>query len=247
MQFLEIVRKVFRKKKKEPRFSAVILAAGSSTRMGRDKVELCIGGEPVVIRTIRAFESSPLVSEIILVTRGDRIAELADRVKEVRFQKVKAVIAGGSTRAESSLAGVLAADPKASLIAIHDCARPFVSERIIHDTACAARDYYAAVPVVPVTDTVKFKEGDFVGETLDRDLLCGIQTPQIFRADLIKGALTYAVKKKLPITDDTSAAAFLGVKSRMVEGDRDNIKLTTPEDIPFAEAIIKKREACVCE
>lgn len=241
MSFSETAKKLLSRKKKPPVFSAVILAAGNSTRMGQDKVELRIGGEPVLVHTVRAFESSELVNEIVLVTREDRVQELADQVKEYGFAKVRAVIAGGKTRAESSLAGVMAVSKKAKLISIHDCARPFVTEKLIRETACAARDFYAAVPVVPVTDTMKFRSGEYLGDTVDRDALCAIQTPQIFHADLIKGALTYVVKNRLPVTDDSSAASYLGFRTRMVEGDRDNIKLTTPDDIAFAEAILKNR------
>ncbi|MDO5445355.1 MAG: 2-C-methyl-D-erythritol 4-phosphate cytidylyltransferase [Eubacteriales bacterium] len=242
MAITERIRSITKKEKQPPIFSAVILAAGNSTRMGQDKIELSPGGIPVVVRAVRVFEESELVSEIILVTRGDRIQELADQIKGYGFQKVKAVIAGGATRAESSLAGVLATDKNAKLIGIHDCARPFVSQRVIRDTACAARDYYAALPVIPVTDTIKIKDGDFLGNLVDRETLCSIQTPQIFKADLIKGALTYVVKNNLPVTDDSSAVAYLGIKTRMVEGDRENIKLTTPDDLVFAEAIIRHRE-----
>ena len=241
MSFSETAKKLLSRKKKPPVFSAVILAAGNSTRMGQDKVELRIGGEPVLVHTVRAFESSELVNEIVLVTREDRVQELADQVKEYGFAKVRTVIAGGKTRAESSLAGVMAVSKKAKLISIHDCARPFVTEKLIRETACAARDFYAAVPVVPVTDTMKFRSGEYLGDTVDRDALCAIQTPQIFHADLIKGALTYVVKNRLPVTDDSSAASYLGFRTRMVEGDRDNIKLTTPDDIAFAEAILKNR------
>lgn len=245
MSFTDRIRALFRKKEKPAVFSAVILAAGNSTRMGRDKIELSAGGVPVVVRAVRAFEESELVSEIILVTREDRIEELAEQIREYGFHKVKAVIAGGSTRTESSLAGVMAADRRASLIAVHDCARPFVSRQVINDTACAARDFYAAVPVLPVTDTVKLRDGQFLGETVDRDELYAVQTPQIFRADIIKGALTYAIRNGISVTDDSSAVELLGFRTRAVPGDRDNIKLTTPDDIPFAEAIIRKREAAV--
>lgn len=242
MAILDRIRSFLKKEKKPPVFSAVILAAGNSTRMGQDKIELSPGGVPVVARAVRCFEQSELVSEIILVTRADRIAELAGQIRSYGFQKVKAVIAGGSTRAESSLAGVLAADRNAKLIGIHDCARPFVSQRVIRDTACAARDFYAALPVIPVTDTVKLKDGEYLGELVDRDSLCAIQTPQIFKADLIKGALTYVVKNQLPVTDDSSALSYMGIRTRMVEGDRENIKLTTPDDMIFAEAIVNNRK-----
>ena len=225
------------------RCSAVILAAGSSVRMGRDKVEILTGGEPVVARTVRAFEESELIDEIVLVTREDRVEELAGVVSAQGFKKIKSVVAGGKTRQDSSLAGVLAVNPKAKLIAIHDCARPFVTQKIIQDTVRAAHESYAALPVIACSDTMKIKDGNFLGDTVDRDRLCRVQTPQVFRSDLIKGALTYVVKNHLPVTDDSSALAYLGFRTRAVQGDPDNIKLTTPEDMFFAEAIIGKRQS----
>ena len=223
--------------------SAVILAAGSSTRMGRDKVEILAGGEPVVARTVRAFEESDLIDEIVLVTREDRLEELAEVVSSGGFKKIKSIVAGGKTRQESSMAGVMAVSPKAKLIAIHDCARPFVTGKVIADTVMAAHESYAALPVISCSDTMKLKDGEYLGKTVDRDSLLRVQTPQIFRSDLIKGALTYVVKNRLPVTDDSSALAYLGFRTRAVEGDPDNIKLTTPEDMFFAEAILKKRQA----
>lgn len=228
-------------RKKNPKCTAVVVAAGNSTRMQKDKNAMELGGVPVIIRTLREFEASPLVSEIVLVTKAENIENLASLVKDYSLSKVKKVIAGGATRAESSLNGVLAAERGAKLIAIHDGARPFVTQGIIEDAINAARDYRAAVPIIKSVDTLRTFENGFISGNLDRDTVARIQTPQVFDADLIKGALTFAVSKELPITDDASAAALLGLKIKTVPGDEDNIKLTTPKDMDLAEMILKNR------
>lgn len=228
-------------RKKNPKCTAVVVAAGNSTRMQKDKNAMELGGVPVIIRTLREFEASPLISEIVLVTKAKNIENLAPLVKEYGLSKVKKVIAGGATRAQSSLNGVLAAERGAKLIAIHDGARPFVTQGIIEDAVNAAKDYRAAVPVIKSVDTLRTFENGFISGNLDRDTVARIQTPQVFDADLIKGALTYAVSKELPITDDASAAALLGLKIKTVPGDEDNIKLTTPKDMDLAELILKNR------
>ena len=232
----------FRTNTKTPHCSAVILAAGNSTRMGKDKAVLSLGGIPVLIRSIQAFQKHELVDEIIVVTREDAVQDIADLCAAWQLSKVKKVMAGGSTRAESSLAGVTAVSSRAEYIAIHDGARPLVTQKVITDTLYAARDYHAAVPVIPSTDTLRSVSGGFVGADVDRDSVIRVQTPQIFDADLIKGALTYALKKKIPLTDDSSAIRLTGFQVRTTEGDVGNIKLTTPEDLPVAEAILKDRE-----
>lgn len=224
-----------------PFCSAVVLAAGNSVRMGEDKIEMASGSLPVFIRTLKVFEAVEAVDEIILVTREDRMEALAEEVKNYGLTKVRSVVAGGKTRPESSLAGVTAASPEAKIIAIHDCARPFVSERIITECIEAANQYIAAAPAVPCTDTLKVIDGEYLSGTVDRAKLCRIQTPQVFQADIIKGALSYVVKNQLPVTDDTSAVEYMGYRTRLIEGDVDNIKLTTPEDLIFANAILKKR------
>ena len=154
------------------------------------------------------------------------------------------MLAGGATRVESALVGVSEAAPKASLIAIHDGARPLVTAELIERTVLAAKEHYAAVPVIPSTDTLKAVDGKgFVIGTVDRSTTFRVQTPQVFRADFIKGALTRAMEKNLPLTDDCSAIEMMGVRTMTVPGDEDNIKLTTPRDMILAEAILKAREA----
>ena len=230
----------FRTNTKTPHCSAVILAAGSSTRMGTDKSVLTLDGIPVIIRAVQAFEKHDLVDEIIVVTKEESVPMIADLCAQYALKKVRRVMAGGATRAESSLSGVTAVEKKAEYSAIHDGARPLITQKVITDALYAARDYHAAVPVIPSTDTLRMVENGFIGGDVDRDSVIRIQTPQIFDADLIKGALTYAVDKNVTVTDDSSAVRLTGFKIKTVEGDVNNIKLTTPEDVPVAEAILKE-------
>ena len=240
MDYKKILNR-FRQNTKIPHCSAVVLAAGSSTRMGIDKTLLELNSIPVMIRSALAFEENDLVDEIIIVTRGDKVEQTAELCTKYPIKKLTHVIAGGETRAESSLAGVSAVNSRADYIAIHDAARPLVTQEVITNVLYGARDYHAAVPVIPSTDTLRFIENGFIVGQADRESIGRIQTPQIFDADLIKGALTYAVSKKIPITDDSSAVALTGFQVKAIDGDKNNIKLTTPEDILLAETILKER------
>ncbi|MCI7136764.1 MAG: 2-C-methyl-D-erythritol 4-phosphate cytidylyltransferase [Clostridiales bacterium] len=231
-----------RKKEETPHCSAVIVAAGSSQRMGSDKLLHNLGIMPVLARTLLVFQDCELVDEIVVVTRMEKLEEVAELCKKYRIEKASKVICGGATRMESALAGVSEVKKKAKLIAIHDGARPLVSVELIENTVFAAAKYKAAVPAIKSVDTLKLAEdGETVTGSLDRELVLRVQTPQVFDADLIKGALTFAAEKKLPLTDDCSAVELMGVKARIVPGEEDNIKLTTPRDMLFAAAILKDR------
>ena len=231
-----------RKKEETPHCSAVIVAAGSSQRMGSDKLLHNLGIMPVLARTLLVFQDCELVDEIVVVTRMEKLEEVADLCKKYRIEKASKVICGGATRMESALAGVSEVKKKAKLIAIHDGARHLVSVELIENTVRAAAKYKAAVPAIKSVDTLKLAEdGVTVTGSLDRELVLRVQTPQVFDADLIKGALTFAAEKKLPLTDDCSAVELMGVKARIVPGEEDNIKLTTPRDMLFAAAILKDR------
>lgn len=222
--------------------SAVIVAAGNSQRMGKDKILMPINGKPVIAYTLEAFQNSDCIDEIIVVTKLDNLAVIADICNEYGITKTSKVVCGGKCRAESSLAGIQSVSEEASLIAIHDGARPFVSGRVIERCVAAAEENSAAAPAVFATDTVRIlnKKGAVVS-TPDRDLVALIQTPQIFEASLIKTALEKAVEKQLPITDDCSAVEAMGVKVSIVGGEPDNIKLTTARDVYIAEKIIEER------
>lgn len=239
MKLLNLLRK---KDDKPPVCSAVIVAAGSSQRMGSDKLMAVLGGMPVLVRTLLVFQRSDLVDEIVVVTRADRLEETAALCKEHGISKAAKVICGGKTRAESALAGVSEVKREAELIAIHDAARPLVTEDVIMRAVYAGRDYMAAAPAVVSTDTLKaVDEKGFITGTLDRERVYRMQTPQVFKAELIKGALTKAVSGGVPVTDDCAAMELMGVRCRVVLGDEDNIKLTTPRDMVLAAAILKDR------
>ncbi len=231
-----------RKKEETPHCSAVIVAAGSSQRMGSDKLLHNLGIMPVLARTLLAFQDCDLVDEIVVVTRMEKIMEVAGLCKKYRIEKASKVISGGATRMESALAGVSEVKSRAKLIAIHDGARPLVSVELIERTIRAAAQYKAAVPAVKSVDSLKLVDDkDTVTGSVDREQVLRVQTPQVFEADLIKGALSYAAGKKLPLTDDCSAAELMGIKAHVVPGEEDNIKLTTPRDMLFAAAILKDR------
>lgn len=231
--------------KKEPKLpycSAVIVAAGASSRMGFDKMTATLGNMPVIARSIKVFQDSPCISEIIIVTKSQSVAAMADICRQFGFDKVSKVVEGGKTRTESSLAGVCQVNEKAKLIAIHDGARPLVTEKVIADTAWAAAEKMAAAPGVPTADTIKLADDKgMVTGTVDREHAFAVQTPQIFAADLIKGALSRAVSKELSVTDDCAAVEATGMNVFIVPGDRDNIKLTSPADFYMCEKILSDR------
>ena len=219
--------------------SAVIVAAGSSSRMGFDKIFAEISGVPVIAATVSAFEASKAIDEIIIVTASESIEKMSELVKKYGITKVKKVICGGNSRQESSLNGVLECNKGADVICIHDGARPFVSPELIEMAVKYGRQYKSACPAIPVTDTIRMRDGSYGTDTLRRDSLAAIQTPQSFNADIIKAALTKAVEDGISITDDCSAAEAIGVKTYIFDGDERNIKLTRPQDFKLAEEIAK--------
>lgn len=218
--------------------TAVLVAAGSSTRMGFDKLSFDLGGETVLERSVRAFDECPEVDELVIVTGAS--GENARRAS-ARCKKPVRLVKGGSTRAESARSGVAAAHGK--LVAVHDAARPFVSQSVIADTIAAAARCGAAAPAVPVKDTIKtVAEDGAVTGTPDRSTLRAVQTPQVFEADLLKAALQSALENEVPVTDDCSAVERLGKVVYLIDGDEENLKITTPVDLVIAEAILAERE-----
>ena len=231
-----------RDKIRQPFRSAVIVAAGSSTRLGQDKLMLSLDGMPVLARTLRAFQDCTLIDEIIIVTRADRLEEFAALRDRYCVTKLSQVVVGGETRSGSSLAGVMAASKKATVIAIHDGARPLVTPELIERVILKAEKRQAAAPVLPLKDTVKERSGDMLVHTPPRETLAAVQTPQVFEATLIRAALTEALEQKRPITDDCTAVEAIGLPIAAVEGDEENIKITTAIDVIIAEEIIRRRE-----
>ncbi|MDD6160443.1 MAG: 2-C-methyl-D-erythritol 4-phosphate cytidylyltransferase [Oscillospiraceae bacterium] len=231
---------LFRRKAKKaaPVCSVVVVAAGSSARMGQDKIMMQVGDLPVIVHTLKAFESVPEVAEVVVVTRDDLISEIAGLCKVFDLQKVTKVVCGGSTRAESSRIGALEVRGDTPLIAVHDGARPFVSEQVIRAVIEKAAAAGAAAPAIPVKDTIKVARNGVVESTPDRSTLFCVQTPQVFDASLLRAALQKAVDDGADVTDDCSAVERMGMKVALTPGDERNIKLTTPDDIRLAEAIL---------
>jgi 2-C-methyl-D-erythritol 4-phosphate cytidylyltransferase len=218
---------------------AVIVAAGNASRMGGiDKILAKIGGEPVISRSVRAFQECDAVAEIVVVTRPDLIPEVSKLCGG--NSKVTAVVAGGKDRVESVHLGLNALSEDVKLAAIHDGARPMATWQLIDRCIRAANTYGAAAPAIPVKDTIKNVEGGIVVNTPDRAKLRAVQTPQVFDIDLLKAALQKAKEDGAAITDDCSAVERLGMKVRMVEGDERNIKVTTPMDLKIATMLLEE-------
>lgn len=222
--------------------TAVVVAAGSSTRMQQDKLLLEVLGKSVIVRSLEALENSSAIDEIIIVTKSERLEEMALIANGAGISKLSKIVIGGDTRTESALAGVSEADKRARIICIHDGARPFVSHEIISECVHQAALYNAACPVIPVKDTIRIAEKGVATMTPDRENTYAVQTPQAFNADIIKAALTAAVRDRKTYTDDCAAVEAMGVKIRVCTGSEDNIKITTPLDIPLAESIALRKE-----
>ena len=220
------------------RCGAVIVAAGTASRMGGiDKVMAPLKGEPMIVHTVRAFQNCDVIREIIIVTREDLMVPVMDLCH--RFDKVQAVIIGGANRQESVERGLSVLSSGTKLVAVQDGARPLITWQVIDRTVRAANSYGAAAPAVPVKDTIKVVTGGIVKETPDRSTLQAVQTPQVFDLDLLKGALARARAEEAPITDDCSAVERLGMSVKIVEGDERNLKVTTPMDLKIAELLLE--------
>lgn len=233
-----------KKNRQEPRgrVCAVIPAAGSSRRMGgEDKLLLPLLDVPVLARTLAVFERCSQVDEIIITCREQDIVPYGKLVRTYGFSKVTNIVRGGETRADSVLAGVRACPEDTELVAIHDGARPLVTDGIIYEAVEAARQYGAAAPVVPLKDSIKRVEDGRIMADIPRETVAAVQTPQVFRWNLIEQALDEAVRAGRTLTDDCAAAEALGVDVRATAGSYENIKITTPEDIAMGEAILAER------
>ncbi len=217
---------------------AVIVAAGASTRMGDagDKTLADIGGEPLIARTVDVFERCDAVTAIVLVV-SERNREAVAALREAKgWRKALPPIAGGARRQDSVRAGLDALPPECDWVLVHDGARPFVTPRMIEDGLAAAAATGAAIAVVPAFDTVKRIAGDGrVVETLDRSELAMVQTPQVFRRSLLERAHAEVADD---VTDDAAMVERIGVEVRTFDGARSNIKVTTPEDLVIASALL---------
>ena len=217
---------------------AVIVAAGTAQRMGGvDKIMADLGGEPLILRTVRGFQATAVIGEIIIVARPERIDQISSLCQEAGLDKVRLVVAGGETRQASVRLGLEQLSRGIQLAAIADAARPLVTPQLI-DRVVRAAGAYGAAPAVPVKDTIKVIKDGFALETPARATLRAVQTPQVFDYDVICGALAKAGNTVL--TDDCAAVERLGMPVRLVEGEENNFKVTTRQDLLLARAILQE-------
>jgi len=222
--------------------SAILVAAGKGARMGAgvDKLFLEVAGRPVVAHTWRRFDGTPCIGEIILVVRRGRQNTFAKLAAEYHFQKPFRVVVGGAERQDSVWNGLKALSAASEIVAIQDAARPCTSGELIAATVRAAEESGAAVAAQPVTDTIKESaDGRFIQRTLDRSRLWSVQTPQTFRVEVIRRALTEVRHRGLFFTDDTAACELIGQPVRLVSSVAPNPKVTVPGDLPFLETLLK--------
>ena len=236
--------KLPRRRGNHPYCAALVPAAGRSRRMGgTDKLTALLGGEPVLHRTLWALDNARLVDEIVVAASPDRLEEIAALCVRAGVKKPLRVVEGGESRAQSVLMAALAASDSCELLAVHDGARPLIRGEQVDDMVRLGQKTYAAAPALPVTDTVKVADtAGVVQSTPDRRSLYAVQTPQVFQANLLKAALQSAVEANAEITDDCSAVERLGKEVYLAPGWRENIKITTQEDLMLAETFLRERE-----
>lgn len=225
-----------------PYVTAIIVAAGNSTRMGcgMSKQFIPILGKPAVSYTFRAFEDSKSISEVVVVCRECDLLHIKEIAEDENCKKIKAFVFGGATRSDSVCAGVMAASENTTHFAIHDGARALILPEDIDHVVSVAFECKAAALAVPVTDTIKVVDSDgFIVSTPDRATLRGAQTPQVFEKSLYLSALEN--NKNSEFTDDCALVETQSARVKIVIGDYTNIKITTPQDIPLAEGVLKKR------
>ena len=221
--------------------SAIIVAAGSSERMGFDKLFALISGKPVIAHTIAVFERTDCVDEIILVGRADSLGEFRKIVGEPT--KVKQIVEGGAERSDSVRAGLEHLNPESDFVAVHDAARPMVTPgKITRVFEVCRTSGGAAALAEPINDTLKRADADLaVKESVDRSGVYAMQTPQVFARKLLEEAYCLVAKKNVSVTDEVSAVELLDRKIVLVPNHDFNFKITYPRDLPLAEFVLKQR------
>lgn len=226
--------------------TAIIVASGNSTRMGEgiSKQMLLLDNIPVIARTIMAFDESEYIDEIIVVAKEEEFYLYQEFQKLYKFKKLVRLVNGGNTRQESVKHGFAAISKKAKFVAIHDGARCLITKEQIESVCTSAYKHDCATAATRAIDSVKISNGKnlFIDSSANREHIWLAQTPQVFKREIYELALKKAAADGLTVTDDNSLVENLGCSIRLVECGRNNIKITTPDDIPIALAIIKSRE-----
>lgn len=220
---------------------AVIPAGGRGRRMGAKKQGLLLLGRPVLCWTVEAVEAAPTLAGVVVAVPAEDVDAWREALSGCR--KLRAVVAGGEERQESVRRGLAAVPAEAELVAVHDGVRPCVTAELVERLVAEARRYGAAVAALPVVETLKRGREGRVVETVDRDGLWAVQTPQVFRADLLREAHRRAAAGGVRATDDAALVEGLGAEVRLVPGLPGNVKITRPEDLALAEAILRGRRA----
>ena len=224
--------------------TAILLAAGRSTRMGggpnKQFIELL--GKPLVHYSLAAFEQCCVVDAVVLVRRPDYAQQAEQIVREREFKKVVAFADGGAERQNSVWNGLERCDPSTDIVAVHDGARPLVTPALIESTIASAHAYGTGIAATKVVDTIKeANEDKTVVRTVDRTKLWAVQTPQTVKFSLLRDAYTRVFGKKLVVTDEAAAVEMLGQEVHLVETPFLNLKITTPSDLAIAEALLRQR------
>ena len=227
------------------RTAALVAAAGRGLRMGGSvpKQFLALGGEPILLHSLRILHASPVIDEIILaVPQSDMEYCLAQIVTPHHFTKVKKIVPGGAERQDSVRHALEAVHEDVDMVLVHDAVRPFLTGSMVEGVVSVARAKGAAIIALPIKDTVKQVEADHVIErTVDRRPLWLAQTPQAFRRDWLLAAHRKAHGEGVRATDDAYLVEWCGHPVSVVEGSGENIKVTRPEDMIIAEAIFASR------
>lgn len=222
---------------------AIIAAAGVGARMASDRPKqfLHLAGLPIIFHTLKPFEQCDRIQEVIVVLPAEESAAFLALAGKQGLRKLSRVVPGGATRADSVKRGLLAIrSATAGVVAVHDGVRPFVTVDEIDSVVSAAESDGAAILVAPATDTIKQVSGDSVVKTLDRNKLRRALTPQCFRYELLRKAYEHADVNDPSLTDESALVEKIGARVTIVEGGSRNIKITTPQDLPIAEAFLKE-------
>ena len=211
---------------------------------GMDKLFLEIAGRPVLAHTWQQFDRVELVQEIVIVVREGIEAPVRELATRFGFKKHYVLVTGGKERQDSVWNGLSALSPTSEIVAIQDAARPCTSRALIEATIDAARQIGAAVAAQPVTDTIKeSRDGRLIERTVDRSRLWAVQTPQTFRVEIIRRALSEVRQRGLSVTDDTAACELIHQPIQLVVGSGPNPKMTRPEDLPYIEMLLQNSKS----
>ena len=236
-----MLERFFKKKERRPYTSAVLAAGGAATRMeGINKLLAELDGTPVAAYALLALEHCGHIDEIVVASSEENLLPLTEICRQFQITKATKIIRGGASRAESVYKALCECNPQARFVLVQDGARPFATPELIEAVCEKAYLYQCATAAAPVKDTIKVVEDGMAVHTPDRSTLYAVQTPQAADIDLLKAALVQALERGETVTDDCAAVERLHVRPAIVPGYYENIKITTPEDLDIAQALLER-------